>query len=199
MRGSFSHVFYSGPLDAWFDHRLGRLGYRSLVFDRFETDGDYQGNSVINYCEEAVPFTRITEHKHFAPWESHAGTVCFREYSKQMEPGDIPYYPIRLTKDKTILSRYVDLAREETGVTFIGRLGTYRYLDMHMAIGETLDLAQQGLAENRWPVFSPEPLPTAVVREEPKPRKPVRKHRPTAPAAQLGSTRRSKVAVDSAT
>jgi UDP-galactopyranose mutase len=197
MKGSFDHVFYSGPLDAWFEHRLGRLGYRSLVFDRFEDDGDFQGNPVINYCEESVPFTRITEHKHFAPWESHQSTVCFREFAKQMEPGDIPYYPIRLAKDKDLLSRYVDLARTETDVTFIGRLGTYRYLDMHMVIGETLDLAKQGLAENRWPVFSQEPLPTNVVVDQPKSRRePTSKKRRQTPSAYLRSGAGAKVPTD---
>jgi UDP-galactopyranose mutase len=157
-RGEFDHIFWSGPLDGFFRYKLGRLQYRSLVFERFEESGDFQGNAVINYCEEKVPYTRITEHKHFAPWEEHEATVCFREYSKLAEPGDTPYYPLRLNDDKELLERYVKLANGEKGVTFIGRLATYRYLDMHVVIGESLDLAQTILREDRWPVFSQSPL-----------------------------------------
>ncbi len=73
----FLHVFYSGPMDAYFNFKLGRLRYRSLQFDRFEDEGDFQGNAVINYCEENIPFTRITEHKHFAPWEKTWGNGLF--------------------------------------------------------------------------------------------------------------------------
>ncbi len=156
LQSEFDHVFYSGPLDGYFEHRHGRLQYRSLVFERFDESGDYQGNPVINYCEEQVPYTRITEHKHFAPWEEHAGTICFREYSKATEPGDTPYYPMRLQEDKERLSRYRALAERTPGLTFIGRLGTYRYLDMHVVIGESLDLANLCLGKepSDWPSFS---------------------------------------------
>jgi UDP-galactopyranose mutase len=164
----FLHVFFSGPMDSFFKYRLGRLQYRTLVFDRFDGKGDYQGNSVINYCDEDTPFTRISEHKHFAPWEEHEDTVCFREYSKLMTPGEIPYYPIRLAQDKDLLKQYVGLAHDMRRVTFIGRLGTYRYLDMHAVIGETLDLVRQCLARDPlrqgWPAFSADPLPTATPR-----------------------------------
>lgn len=160
MKGDFAHVFYSGPMDGYFKYKLGRLQYRSLVFERFDESGDYQGNPVINYCEESVPYTRISEHKHFAPWESHEQTVCFREYSKLAEPGDTPYYPLRLNNDKALLEKYMALAQEEKGVTFIGRLGTYRYLDMHVVIGESLDLAKVCLKDDQsqWPTFSNKPL-----------------------------------------
>lgn len=160
MKDSFDHVFWSGPMDGFFNYQLGRLRYRSLVFERFDESGDFQGNPVINYCEQQVPYTRITEHKHFAPWEEHENTVCFREFSKFCEPGDTPYYPLRLNHDKELLVRYVDLANREKGVTFIGRLGTYRYLDMHVVIGESLDLAKLCLAQGRdsWPQFSSSPL-----------------------------------------
>ena len=82
MGDDFDHVFYSGPLDGYFDYELGRLGYRTLDFERFTYDGDYQGCAVMNYGEEEVPYTRITEHKHFAPWETHEGSVCYREFSR---------------------------------------------------------------------------------------------------------------------
>lgn len=162
MKKHYAHVFFSGPMDAYFGYKLGRLQYRSLVFERFDAKGDFQGNPVINYCDENVPFTRITEHKHFAPWENHENTVCFREYSKLADENDIPYYPIRLTSDKELLQLYIEEASRESGVTFIGRLGTYRYLDMHMVIGEALDLSKQLLANPRssedWPKFSQHPL-----------------------------------------
>ncbi len=140
--GNYDHVFYSGPLDGYFDYELGRLGYRTLDFERFTYEGDYQGCAVMNYGDENVPYTRITEHKHFAPWESHDGSVCYREYSRACDPGDIPYYPIRQVEEKALLKEYVDLAKNTRGVTFVGRLGTYRYLDMDVTIREALDTAR---------------------------------------------------------
>ena len=140
------HTFYSGPLDGWFGYDLGRLGYRTLDFEEFRHAGDWQGCAVMNYGEEAVPFTRITEHKHFAPWESHEGSVLYREYSRACGPDDIPYYPIRLVDEKAMLGDYVARAEIEAGVTFVGRLGTYRYLDMDVTIREALDTARAFLA-----------------------------------------------------
>jgi len=137
----YVHVFYSGPIDAWFNHSEGRLAYRTLEFEREYHTGDYQGNPVINYCDLNVPWTRISEHKHFSPWESHAQTVIYREYSRQCEANDTPYYPIRLVADKSPLTRYLELARAERNVTFVGRLGTYRYLDMDVTIAEALNVA----------------------------------------------------------
>lgn len=147
-------------MDGYFQFKAGRLGYRTLVFERFDESGDYQGNPVINYCEQNVPYTRIAEHKHFTPWEEHDGTVCFKEYSKLCGPDDTPYYPLRLNDDKEMLEKYVKLADQEPDITFIGRLGTYRYLDMHVVIGESLDLAKHCLAHDKtqWPRFSQRPL-----------------------------------------
>lgn len=142
----FDHVFYAGPIDGWFEYKLGRLGYRTLDFERFDHQGDWQGCAVMNYGDVDVPFTRITEHKHFAPWESHEGSVLYREFSRACEPGDIPYYPIRQVAEKTLLAEYVDLARAEPNVTFVGRLGTYRYLDMDVTIREALDCGRAFLA-----------------------------------------------------
>lgn len=136
----FRHVFYTGPIDRYFAFKLGRLGYRTLDFERIEDEGDYQGTAVMNYCDEDVPFTRISEHKHFTPWEadSFSRTVCFKEFSRLAQPQDIPYYPIRLANEKTMLDSYIALAREAPGVSFLGRLGTYRYLDMDVTISEAL-------------------------------------------------------------
>lgn len=142
MAGDYDHVFYSGPIDAWFNYKEERLGYRTLDFQVERHDGDYQGNAVINYCNEEVPWTRISEHKHFAPWESHEKTLIYKEYSRPCNENDIPYYPIRLVKDKNQLAVYVQMAKQEKSVTFVGRLGTYRYLDMHVTIAEALDAAE---------------------------------------------------------
>jgi len=109
-----------------------------------------------------VPWTRISEHKHFAPWEAHEKTLCFKEFSRECGPGDIPYYPIRLEEEKALLTRYVDLARREQGVTFVGRLGTYRYLDMDVTIAEALETIDQFLAVGQagegMPAFVQNPL-----------------------------------------
>lgn len=139
---SFDHVFYSGPLDGYYEHQFGRLGYRTLDFEKFYHDGDYQGCAVMNYCEQEVPYTRITEHKYFAPWEKHSGSVCYKEYSRSCEENDIPYYPIRQVGEMEMLEKYLNLAEQEKNVTFVGRLGTYRYLDMDVTIAEALNTAK---------------------------------------------------------
>ncbi len=145
MANTFDHVFWSGPLDGYFDFRIGRLGYRTLDFERFSFDGDYQGCAVMNYGDRDVPFTRITEHKHFSPWEEHQGSVLYKEYSRAAEPEDIPYYPIRLVKEKALLNEYLKLADATPNVTFVGRLGTYRYLDMDITIREAMNVAEKFL------------------------------------------------------
>ncbi|VAW80543.1 UDP-galactopyranose mutase [hydrothermal vent metagenome] len=141
----YCHTFYSGPLDAYFDYRFGELGYRSLRFDESRCEGDYQGCAVMNYCDAQVPYTRITEHKHFAPWESHGDTVVYHEYSFTCGRGDIPFYPVRLVGDKLLLEKYVGLGKGMQRVTFVGRLGTYRYLDMDKTIEEALFVADKFL------------------------------------------------------
>lgn len=155
----FDHVFYSGPLDGYFGYELGRLGYRTLDFERFTHEGDYQGCAVMNYGDVDVPYTRITEHKHFSPWETHDGSVCYREFSRACEPDDVPYYPIRQVREKALLADYVALAEKTNGVTFVGRLGTYRYLDMDVTIREALDTADAFLtAPETMPAFIQPPV-----------------------------------------
>jgi UDP-galactopyranose mutase len=158
----FDHVFYTGPIDAWFNYEQGRLGYRTLDFVREDHKGDYQGCAVMNYADQDVPYTRITEHKHFAPWEAHEHTVIFKEYSRECSGDDIPYYPIRLVNEKATLSAYIEKAREQTHVSFLGRLGTYRYLDMDVTIAEALRASQKTLkciAEKvEIPVFFIDPI-----------------------------------------
>ena len=155
----FGHVFYSGPLDGWYGCDLGRLGYRTLDFERFIAEGDYQGCAVMNYPGLDVPFTRITEHKHFSPWENHHGSVLYREFSRACEPGDIPYYPIRLAAEQELLTAYVARAQAESGVTFVGRLGTYRYLDMDVTIREAMTAAEMFLTATA----SNKPMPAFAV------------------------------------
>ncbi|MBW8899866.1 MAG: UDP-galactopyranose mutase [Massilia sp.] len=158
----YDHVFYSGPIDAWFKHVAGRLPYRTLDFEVFRDTGDYQGNAVINYCDDSKSYTRITEHKHFSPWEQHERTICYMEYSRQCEEDDTPYYPIRQAREKAQLEKYVNLAKAEANVTFVGRLGTYRYLDMDVTIHEALLTADKFLEaareKVRMPAFAIDPL-----------------------------------------
>jgi UDP-galactopyranose mutase len=141
----FDHVFYTGPIDAWFNYEEGRLGYRTLDFVREDHDGDYQGCAVMNYGDQHVPYTRISEHKHFAPWEMHEKTIIFKEYSRECSKDDIPYYPIRLVNEKALLNIYKEKAKAQNNVSFLGRLGTYRYLDMDVTISEALDASQKTL------------------------------------------------------
>lgn len=138
----YQRVYYSGPLDGYFDYSLGRLGYRTLDFEQFYYEGDFQGTAVMNYGDVNVPYTRITEHKHFAPWETHEHSICYKEYSRECGPDDIPYYPIRLVDEKKLLADYEALATNEENVVFVGRLGTYRYLDMDVTIREALELTR---------------------------------------------------------
>jgi len=157
--GSFDHIIWTGPIDAYFGFEFGRLGYRTLDFVPEVADGDYQGHPVVNYCDTDVPYTRITEHKHFAPWESHDKTIVYREFSRLCGEADTPYYPIRLVKEKEQLLNYVQRARDAKGVTFIGRLGTYRYLDMDVTIHEAL-LASKTILEC---IANKQPLPSFSV------------------------------------
>lgn len=151
----FTHVFFTGPLDAYFNFIHGRLGYRTVSFEKHYAAGDYQGLAQMNYCDEAVPYTRIAEHKHFTPWEKHEQTVYFKEYSRETGPGDDPYYPKRLADDKARLLLYRREAEALTGVSFLGRLATYRYMDMHHVIGEALDFAENFAAAIKNGAHSP--------------------------------------------
>lgn len=145
LEEKFSHVFYTGPLDRYFGFELGRLGYRTLDFEEIRVDEDLLGCAVMNYGDHDIPYTRISDHKHFAPWEldTVSGTVAFREYSRSCGPDDIPYYPIRLVNEKAMLRKYMARAEDADGVTFLGRLGSYAYLDMDVTIARALETADQ--------------------------------------------------------
>jgi len=164
MRQDADHVFFSGALDQFYGFCEGRLGYRTVYWQRETHAGDFQGTAVINYTRLDVPWTRVLEHKYFAPWESHAETLVFKEFSKETAADDTPYYPKRLEADRLILHRYLAIAEREQGVSFIGRLGTYRYLDMHQAIAEALKFSRAWLearpSGQPLPIFSSLPLCT---------------------------------------
>ena len=147
-----------GHLTGIFDFELGRLGYRTLDIETFRYDGDYQGCAVMNYGDLDVPYTRITEHKHFSPWEKHEKSLCYREFSRACGEADIPYYPIRMADEKALLERYVERATAEQRVTFVGRLGTYRYLDMDVTIREALDTAGHYLSTGKIKPFYVSPF-----------------------------------------
>jgi UDP-galactopyranose mutase len=137
-------VVYTGPLDAYFGYAAGDLGWRTLDFDvEVLPTGDFQGTPVMNYADADVPFTRIHEFRHFHPerdWYPKDKTVIMREYSRLAGRGDEPYYPINTAADRARLLNYREMAEREPGVFFGGRLGTYKYLDMHMAIGSALSM-----------------------------------------------------------
>jgi len=141
-------VVYTGPVDAYFDFSEGELSWRTLDFEREVVQtGDFQGTSVMNYPDEDVTFTRIHEFRHFHPERDYPGdkTVIMREYSRFAEKGDEPYYPVNTDEDRDKLLRYRELAKSEPMVLFGGRLGTYKYLDMHMAIGSALSMYENKL------------------------------------------------------
>ncbi len=156
----YDHVFYTGPIDAFFNYNAGKLGYRTVTFEKHCATGDYQGTAQMNYCDEDIPYTRIAEHKHFTPWEQHEKTVYFKEFSKETGDSDLPYYPKRLRADKHILQQYRKQALSLKGVSFLGRLATYRYMDMHHVIGEAIAFADKFVScmesNSPLPVFSNE-------------------------------------------
>jgi UDP-galactopyranose mutase len=137
---------FTGPIDKYFDYQAGELGWRTLDFEQEVLPiGDFQGTSVMNYADEDVPYTRVHEFRHFHPERAYPTdkTVVVREYSRFAETGDEPYYPINTPEDRAKLETYRDLAKKEAAekrVLFGGRLGTYKYLDMHMAIGSALSM-----------------------------------------------------------
>jgi UDP-galactopyranose mutase len=137
-------VVYTGPLDAYFDYAAGDLGWRTLDFEmEVLATGDFQGTPVMNYADEDIPFTRIHEFRHFYPerdWYPEDRTVIMREFSRFAERGDEPYYPINTEQDRARLLAYREMTEDEPDVLFGGRLGTYKYLDMHMAIGSALSM-----------------------------------------------------------
>lgn len=142
-------VVYTGPIDRYFGYREGELAWRTLDLD-IETipTGDFQGTSVMNYADEEVPHTRVHEFRHLHPERKHHPdrTVIMREYSRSASTADEPYYPVNAVEDRGILARYREAMRHERNVIFGGRLGSYQYLDMHMAIASALSTFENEIA-----------------------------------------------------
>ena len=136
-------VIYTGMIDAYFDHCLGNLEYRSL---RFETElldkQNFQGVAVVNYTDRQTPYTRIIEHKHFE-FGNQPKTVITREYPAEWRPGMEPYYPMNNEKNGVLYQKYAQLAQKEEKVHFGGRLGQYCYYDMDKVIMAALDMAEK--------------------------------------------------------
>ncbi|MFL6028252.1 MAG: UDP-galactopyranose mutase [Friedmanniella sp.] len=141
-------LVFTGPLDRYFGYADGPLSWRTLDFEQEVLPvGDFQGTPVMNYADADVPWTRIHEFRHFHPERDHPNdkTVVVREFSRSAEAGDEPYYPVNAASDRDRLRRYRERAARETNVVFGGRLGTYRYLDMHMAIASALTMVDNVL------------------------------------------------------
>ena len=144
LRASARRVVYTGPIDEYFGYKCGALQYRSL---RFETEildvGNYQGVAGMNFTDADTPYTRIVEHKHFEFGKGAPDkTVITKEYSCEWKQGDEPYYPVNDEANTAVYQKYCDLAANETAVSFGGRLGTYRYMDMDKVIAMALKDAE---------------------------------------------------------
>lgn len=156
LESEADHIIFTGMIDAFYDYCYGELEYRSLRFETETLDMEnYQGNAVVNYTEYEIPYTRIIEHKHFE-YGCQGGygntgtpaiqkTVITREYPAAWEKGAQPYYPMNDEKNNALYERYRELAEKEEHVIFGGRLGMYRYYDMHQVIAEALKCVKENL------------------------------------------------------
>ena len=141
-------IVYTGPVDEYFGNSEGRLSWRTVDLERETVDvDDFQGTGVVNYNDQEVPWTRILEFKHLHPERTYlpGKSIIVHEYSRFAEDDDEPYYPINTAEDRAKLLKYRELAKLEPKVLFGGRLGTYKYLDMHMAIGSALSMFENKL------------------------------------------------------
>jgi UDP-galactopyranose mutase len=141
LRSAARSIVYTGKVDEYFDYRFGELEYRSLRFETETLAGDFQGAAIMNYTEASVPFTRITEHKHFA-FGTGSHTVITREYPCPSRRESVPFYPVRDQANSALYERYqAEAAR--CGVLFGGRLATYQYYDIHQVLAQAMTLAAQ--------------------------------------------------------
>lgn len=144
-------VVYTGPIDAYFDYKLGTLEYRSVRFENELLDKpSFQGNAAVNYTDREIPWTRIIEHKWFEFGKDAEGndlpkTVISREFSSEWKPGDEPYYPVNDAKNSALYAQYKALADKEEKVIFGGRLGEYKYYDMDATIVSVLEKCEKVL------------------------------------------------------
>ena len=157
FRSMVDKVVYTGPIDAYFDYKLGALEYRSVRFENELLDKpSFQGNAAVNYTDRETPWTRIIEHKWFEFGKDENGndlpkTIISREYSSEWKPGDEPYYPVNDTQNGALYVEYKKLADAEPKVIFGGRLGEYKYYDMDQVIEAALIRSTEELqrSENR--------------------------------------------------
>lgn len=146
MNAEFVHVFYAGPIDEYFRYSQGELGYRTVRFKIIRGKFEQQGCGCINYSDLSVPYTRSHEHNYFSPWETHACSVVMQEYSSESTRDSPKIYPKRMNKDMLILKKYIKLANKRDKLSFIGRLGCYRYLDMQQCVAMSLSYADHWLS-----------------------------------------------------
>lgn len=140
-------IVFTGKIDEFYDFKYGKLNYRSLKFENETLDQEnYQGNAVINYTEEDIPYTRIIEHKHFE-FGTQKKTIITKEYPQEWEEGKEPYYPVNDDLNSSVYQKYKKLADEEVDVVFGGRLAEYKYYDMHQVIGSALSKVKKCLDE----------------------------------------------------
>lgn len=145
LEGCAEKIVFTGMIDRFYDYCYGELEYRGLRFETETLDCDnFQGNAVVNYNEYEVPYTRIIEHKHFA-FGTQEKTVITREYPATWTQGQEPYYPINNDRNNALYEKYRALGEKETNVIFGGRLGQYKYYDMHQVIAAALNCARQEL------------------------------------------------------
>ena len=146
LNEEYDFIFYTGPLDEYYNYEFGRLSYRTVYWEKEIGRGDILGHPAINFPSLDYPFTRRREHKHYKYWKSYDKSIVFTEYSKETGIDDDPYYPIRLGKDKKILARYYQNVLNESNVTFLGRLALYKYMDMHQVISDSLEASHSYLS-----------------------------------------------------
>ena len=137
-------VIYTGEIDRYYDYRYGHLQYRTVSFETELLEGvsNYQGNAVVNYTDSETPFTRIIEHKHFE-FGNQPDTVISKEFSKEWQPGDVPYYPVNDDRNSELYAKYKALADAEKNVIFGGRLAEYKYYDMHKVIESAMEMIEK--------------------------------------------------------
>ncbi len=143
----FPKIVFTGMIDQFFDYQYGPLEYRSLKFEStILNEENFQGNAVVNYTDSQTPFTRIIEHKHFE-FGTQAKTIITKEYPQTWEVGDEPYYPLNDNKNNDKFRKYQELAKDMPNIIFGGRLGMYKYFDMHQVIGAALSVVKQEILE----------------------------------------------------
>lgn len=144
---AYPKIVFTGMIDEFFDYQLGELEYRSLRFETETLDMEnYQGNAVVNYTDSETPYTRIIEHKHFE-FGTQPKTIITKEHSKTWQKGDEPYYPVNNEENNRLYAQYTKLADEQKNVIFGGRLGMYRYFDMHQVIAVALKAVRAELSK----------------------------------------------------